>query len=164
VDTRVFEELYRDFQPELLRKLSSRFPRSVDLVEDGVQHAFTKLHVAEPVPDNPRGWLRTVARNYVIDRLREQGKIGGDETALEDQGTPVDATSGTAQLPSASALVRAIDLLTTRARKLIRGKHLEDKTYGTLARETGLGKASIGKKLWQARQRLKEAALRLMQR
>lgn len=157
-----FEELYRSFQPDLLRKLSNRFPRSVDLVEDGVQHAFTKLQVADPLPDNPRGWLRTVARNYIIDRLREQGKIAADETALEDVGAPLDADPGTAPLPSASALVRAIDLLTTQARRLIRGKHLEDKTYGTLARETGLGKASIGKKLWQARQRLKEAALRAL--
>jgi len=164
VDKSTLEALFKDYQPELLRKLSIRFPRSRDLVEDGVQHAFAKLHVAEPVPDNPRGWLRTVAKNYIIDGLREQGKIAEDETALGAVRVPSDSDLTTGRLPSTSALVSAIDLLTTRAQRLIRGKHLEGKSYGTLARETGLGKASIGKKLWQARQRLKEAVLRRLQR
>lgn len=158
------ENLYRSFQPELLGNLSRRFPRTPDLVEDGVQHAFTRLQEADPPPGNPRAWLRTVARNYVIDRLREQRKIVADETALEAMEYPGAASTGSEFLPTPSALVRAIDLLTTRARRLIRGKHLEEKTYGTLARETGLAEASVGKKLWQARQRLREAALRVLGR
>lgn len=158
------EDLYRSFQPDLLRNLARRFPRTPDLVEDGVQHAFTRLQEADPAPDNPRAWLRTVARNYVIDRLREQQKIVADETALESVELSEATGTGSGGLPTPSALVRAIDLLTTRARRLIRGKHLEEKTYGTLARETGLAEASVGKKLWQARQRLREAALRVLGR
>ncbi len=78
MDESIISALYRDYQPELVRLLVRRFPWSGDLVEDGVQTAFLKLHTVDPVPDNPRGWLQTVARRHVIDGLRVQGRLVWD--------------------------------------------------------------------------------------
>jgi DNA-directed RNA polymerase specialized sigma24 family protein len=52
---------------------------------------------------------------------------------------------------------RALQQLTTRAQRLLRGKYHEGKTYGTLARQEGLAKSGIGRILDRARHRLRQA-------
>ena len=45
----------------------------LDLADEAVQDALAEAHRSWPergIPDNPAGWLMTVARNKAIDRLR----------------------------------------------------------------------------------------------
>jgi RNA polymerase sigma-70 factor (ECF subfamily) len=151
--------LYAEYQPELLRSLQRRFPWSSDIVEDAVQHAFLKLHEAPLSPEEPRAWLRTVARRYIIDHLRATGKLAPEEAAIEQAGPPTPAgdASTSAALPSPTLVQRALLQLTTRARRLLRGKYENGLTYGTLARQEGLAKSGMGRILDRARQRLRRA-------
>jgi RNA polymerase sigma factor (sigma-70 family) len=155
MDAGELSALYRSYAPSLLESLRRRFPWSTDLVEDGVQHAFLALSTCAPPPDEPRAWLRTVARHYIIDGLRADGRLVSDDDALEAHAID-PPPSGSARV-STTLVQRALRQLTTRAQRLLRGKYIDGKTYGALARQEGLAKSGMGRILDRARQRLRGA-------
>ncbi|GGM16565.1 RNA polymerase sigma24 factor [Streptomyces fumigatiscleroticus] len=70
--TAVSEDLLRELMPQVLGALVRRYGR-FDGCEDAVQEAVLAATVqwpAEGVPDNPRGWLVTVAFRRLIDQMR----------------------------------------------------------------------------------------------
>ncbi|HLS74867.1 MAG TPA: DUF6596 domain-containing protein [Actinomycetaceae bacterium] len=71
---RVLDEVWRSHWGRLLGQLISRFGRP-DLVEDALADAFAEAAATWPaagVPDNPAGWVRTVAHRRVVDALRRE--------------------------------------------------------------------------------------------
>jgi RNA polymerase sigma factor (sigma-70 family) len=83
LDTRV-EDLLRGLAPQVLGVLARRYER-FDAAEDAVQEALLAAAVAWPhdgIPDNPRGWLITVASRRMTDELRsEQARRRREDTA-----------------------------------------------------------------------------------
>ncbi|OPG14521.1 RNA polymerase sigma factor [Microbispora sp. GKU 823] len=68
----VIEDLLRELTPQVLGALIRRHGR-FEGCEDAVQEAVLAAAVqwpAEGVPDNPRGWLLTVASRRLIDQMR----------------------------------------------------------------------------------------------
>ncbi|GAA2820577.1 RNA polymerase sigma factor [Nonomuraea rubra] len=68
------EGLLRELAPQVLGTLVRRYEQ-FDLCEDAVQEALLDASVQWPrdgVPDNPRGWLVTVAARRVIDQVRSE--------------------------------------------------------------------------------------------
>jgi RNA polymerase sigma-70 factor, ECF subfamily len=62
----------------------ARWSGDLTVAEDAVQEAFAEALRAWPrdgVPDNPGGWLLTVARNRALDRLRRESVRPGKELA-----------------------------------------------------------------------------------
>jgi RNA polymerase sigma-70 factor, ECF subfamily len=62
----------------------ARWSGDLTVAEDAVQEAFTEALRAWPrdgVPDNPGGWVVTVARNRARDRLRRESARPGKELA-----------------------------------------------------------------------------------
>lgn len=62
----------------------ARWSGDLTVAEDAVQEAFAEALRAWPdsgVPDNPGGWLVTVARNRALDRLRRESARPGKELA-----------------------------------------------------------------------------------
>ncbi|HUF95451.1 MAG TPA: RNA polymerase sigma factor, partial [Acidimicrobiia bacterium] len=60
----VLEQVFRESYPIVLASIS-RLYRDIDLAEEAVQDAMTQALVDWPkrgVPDNPPGWISTVAR------------------------------------------------------------------------------------------------------
>ncbi len=58
----------------------------LEMIEDAIQDTFYKalrLWPGNP-PENPKGWLRTVTRNHIIDRLREKTKLS-NQAVMPDQ-------------------------------------------------------------------------------
>ncbi|MFG2597428.1 RNA polymerase sigma factor [Streptomyces sp. NPDC048462] len=72
------EDLLRDLTPQVLGTLvrrNGRFDGGFEGCEDAVQEAVLPAAVqwpAEGVPDNPRGWLVTVASRRFIDQVRSE--------------------------------------------------------------------------------------------
>src|SRR5947209_4661650 len=66
----------------------ARWSGDLTVAEDAVQEAFTEALRAWPrdgIPDNPGGWVLTVARNRARDRLRRESLRPGKElAALKD--------------------------------------------------------------------------------
>jgi RNA polymerase sigma factor (sigma-70 family) len=70
------EDLLREFAPRVLAALVGRYgPGQFHLCEDATQEALLAAAVqwpAEGVPDNPRGWLVTVASRKLLDQVRSE--------------------------------------------------------------------------------------------
>jgi RNA polymerase sigma-70 factor (ECF subfamily) len=65
----------------------ARWSGDLTVAEDAVQEAFAEALRAWPrdgVPDNPGGWVLTVARNRARDRLRRESARPGKELAAVD--------------------------------------------------------------------------------
>ena len=81
---RLLDETVRRERGWLISSLVARLgPAQVDLAQDVAQDAIVKALSTWPykgVPDNPRAWLRRVAGNAAIDRMRRSAR----ELGLED--------------------------------------------------------------------------------
>ncbi|WP_033349515.1 RNA polymerase sigma factor [Kitasatospora aureofaciens] len=78
-----FEDLLRDLTPQVLGTLVRRHGR-FEGCEDAVQEAVLAASVQWPeegVPDNPRGWLVTVAARRLVDQIRSDHARRERETA-----------------------------------------------------------------------------------
>jgi RNA polymerase sigma factor (sigma-70 family) len=78
------EGLLRELAPQVLGALTRRYG-TFDMAEDAVQEALLAAAVqwpAEGVPDNPRGWLLTVASRRLTDQLRSDVARHRRETAV----------------------------------------------------------------------------------
>ncbi|MFH9722841.1 RNA polymerase sigma factor [Streptomyces sp. NPDC017254] len=68
------EDLLRAYAPQVLGTLVRRYG-TFDTCEDAVQEALiaaVRQWPAEGVPDNPRGWLVTVAARKLVDQVRSE--------------------------------------------------------------------------------------------
>ena len=98
VDPRV-EDLLRQLAPQVLGALIRRYGQ-FDASEDGVQEALLAAAVHWPeegVPDNPRGWLITVAGRRLTDQLRaDSARRRREESAaaLEPPTDPAGPSPG----------------------------------------------------------------------
>jgi RNA polymerase sigma factor (sigma-70 family) len=97
------EHLVRPLAPQVLGALARRHGR-FDLCEDAVQEALLAAAVQWPrdgVPDNPRGWLVTVASRRLIDELRAEDARSRREELTADAPPGHDAWSDeSAERPS----------------------------------------------------------------
>ncbi|MEA1902145.1 MAG: RNA polymerase sigma factor [Actinomycetota bacterium] len=69
-----FDEVFRESYGRVLAGLSGQL-RDIDLAEEAIQDAFAEALRVWPeagTPDNPAGWIATVARRRAIDRLRRR--------------------------------------------------------------------------------------------
>lgn len=76
------EDLLRQLAPQTLAALTRRYGH-FDLAEDAVQEALLAAAAAwsTAVPDNPAGWLNTVATRRLTDLLRsEQARRRREQT------------------------------------------------------------------------------------
>src|SRR4029453_11785521 len=72
VADREFEDLLRELAPQVLGAVVRRYGH-FDTAEDATQEALVAAAVQWPIegiPDNPRGWLITVASRRLTDLLR----------------------------------------------------------------------------------------------
>ncbi|MFC5952382.1 RNA polymerase sigma factor [Pseudonocardia lutea] len=90
---RALEDLLRECAPQVLGVLVSRF-RQFDLCEDAVQEALLAAASAWPeggVPDEPVGWLVTVARRRLTDLWRsDSARRRREEAVAVDPAGTVD--------------------------------------------------------------------------
>jgi RNA polymerase sigma factor (sigma-70 family) len=78
------EDLLRELAPQVLTALARRYGR-FDACEDATQEALLKAAVrwpADGLPDNPRGWLITVASHRLLDELRAERSRRNREDAV----------------------------------------------------------------------------------
>jgi RNA polymerase sigma factor (sigma-70 family) len=86
------EDLLRGLAPQVLGALTRRY-RAFDACEDAVQEALVAAAQQWPeegLPDNPRGWLVTVASRRLVDELRSESARRAREEAAALQ-VPADA-------------------------------------------------------------------------
>lgn len=104
--------LYRRTSGQLVSTLVRIFgPDQIDLAETVVQEAFLKAWERWPysgVPNNPGGWLTTVAKNQALDVIRRERKFADKEPQLQHWYAATDTDSR--PLPSETAFEHIADL------------------------------------------------------
>ncbi|HEX5696767.1 MAG TPA: sigma-70 family RNA polymerase sigma factor [Acidimicrobiia bacterium] len=78
------EGVFRESYSLVLSNVATQC-RDIDLAEEAVQDALVEALRSWPVrgiPDNPAGWITTVARRRVIDRLRRQTRLARKSVIL----------------------------------------------------------------------------------
>jgi RNA polymerase sigma factor (sigma-70 family) len=96
----IVNHLFRHKAGEMVSQLTRLFGvERMELAEDVVQEALCaalQLWPYRGIPDNPGGWLATVARNKALDVLRREAVLRRKlERARSDDGSRVTADPGT---------------------------------------------------------------------
>ena len=105
--------------------------------------------------DNPRAWLFQVARNALVDHLRQaKDAVPLPEDLIQEEQdiAPVDALAG--------CLDRALSELTEHDRDIIRQCDLERVKLQTFADSHGLSLPAVKSRIQRARQRMRELITR----
>ncbi|HEY3261530.1 MAG TPA: RNA polymerase sigma factor [Pseudonocardiaceae bacterium] len=163
------EGLLRRLAPQVLGALARRYGH-FDLCEDAVQEALLAAALQWPhqgVPDNPHGWLFTVATRRLTDELRsEQARRRREETAAaqvprneliepangDDHPTDEDDTLTLLFLCCHPALTAASQLaLTLRA--------VGGLTTAEIARAFLVPEATVAQRISRAKQRIKASGV-----
>lgn len=129
-----FEQIYRKFERPVFT-LALRICGDREAADDVLQDTMLKLfhHLPEFRGDSPFwGWLRQIAVNEALLRLRRQkrlvAEIGVDEDDLpEDHGLPPPAAA------DAALLQRALDRLPATTRSVLWLYHAEGYTHDEIA-------------------------------
>jgi len=150
-----YEELLRDLAPQVLGALVRHYG-GFDTCEDAVQEALlaaAQQWPADGVPDNPRGWLVTVASRRWIELVRNESARRRREEMVAAQPEPVAGSAGDDTLtlfllcchPSLSPVSQVA--LTLRA--------VGGLTTGEIARALLVPESTVGQRISRAKARIK---------
>lgn len=109
----LLDETVRRERGWLISSLVSRLgPGKVELAEDVAQDAIVKALATWPykgVPDNPRAWLRRVAGNAAIDRIRRSARELGIEDDWDFASAESDVITPSLSDPELDLMVLCCD-------------------------------------------------------
>jgi len=162
------EDLLRELAPQVLGVLMRRYG-GLDSCEDAVQQALLDAATQWPasgLPDNPRGWLLTVATRRLTDMLRSESARRRREDAVylatppvalagpeEEQDDGRDDTLTLLFLCCHPALTPSSQVaLTLRA--------VGGLTTGEIAKAFGVSEATMAQRISRAKQQIRDAGAR----
>ncbi|MFI8438625.1 RNA polymerase sigma factor [Streptomyces sp. NPDC079020] len=153
----VIEDLLRELTPQVLGTLVRRHGR-FEGCEDAVQEAVLAAAVqwpAEGVPDNPRGWLVTVASRRLIDQMRSDHARRERETATAAEVVPEDVpdTDDTLVL----LFLCCHPTLTPASQTALTLRAVGGLTTAEIAHAFLVPEATMGARISRAKQRVKAA-------
>ncbi|NUP32137.1 MAG: RNA polymerase sigma factor [Streptomycetaceae bacterium] len=152
-----FEDLLRELTPQVLGTLIRRYGQ-FEGCEDAVQEAVLAAAVqwpAEGVPDNPRGWLVTVASRRLIDAMRSDHARRERETAVATEVVPEDVpdTDDTLVL----LFLCCHPTLTAASQTALTLRAVGGLTTAEIARAFLVPEATMAARISRAKQRVKAA-------
>ncbi|MFH1748547.1 MAG: RNA polymerase sigma factor [Planctomycetota bacterium] len=156
-------ETYRDTIHPLYQFVSRRAGRSRQLAEDVTQETYLRAVVQwrnGRRPENALAWLRTVARNLLLNHYRRR-KL----ESLEPSNVAGVLESEPVESPAAAALVYwGLARLGRRPRRLLEAFYIEEQSTRAIATELGVSERAVEGRLRRARQALKSRLTPVMRR
>ena len=152
------EDLLRELTPQVLGTLVRRYGHFEDC-EDAVQEAVlaaTGQWPAEGVPDNPRGWLVTVASRRLIDQVRS------DHARRERESAAATAEVAPDDVPQTDDRLVLLFLcchpaLTAASQTALTLRAVGGLTTAEIARAFLVPEATMAARISRAKQRIKAA-------
>ena len=140
-DAHAYRRLLDELVPVLRRMVNARV-RDRDAAEDVVQNVLLSIHRARHTyrPERSFGpWMRTIARNAMVDSFRESGRRGEREVAVdwidELPAEPVDPIKGDGLDPK---LQSALDRLPEKQRQAVEMIQVRGLSVAEAALEAGV--------------------------
>jgi len=128
--------------------------------EDAMQQTFYSAHraiLAGSVPRRPDVWLRAIARNECLDRIRTRRRQALAENGSDNAVHSPDALAAAIAGEEFRALGRSIKDLPAQQREALVLHELCGLPYGEVAATIGVSESAIGSLLLRARRRLRSA-------
>lgn len=153
-----FQALYARRFAGLFRYLD-RLAGDAELAADVAQEAFIRLHARGEMPDQPMGWLVTVANNLVRDERRLTGRrlqLLAEQPQRVPLGAAADPGADLERAERIDAVRAALDTLTERERQALLLRHA-GYSYREIAAALGLADTSVGTTLVRAGQAFRAA-------
>jgi RNA polymerase sigma factor (sigma-70 family) len=148
------EDLLRELTPQVLGALIRRHGQ-FEGCEDAVQEAVLAATVqwpAEGVPDNPRGWLVTVASRRLIDQVRSDHARRERESATATEVAPEDSDDTLVLL-----FLCCHPTLTAASQTALTLRAVGGLTTAEIARAFLVPEATMAARISRAKQRIKAA-------
>jgi RNA polymerase sigma factor (sigma-70 family) len=155
------EELLREQAPQVLGALVRRYG-DFDACEDAVQEALLAASLQWPgdgVPDNPRGWLITVASRRRIEVLRTEAARQRREETIAATPDPEPASSVDDSLTL--LMLCCHPSLTPQSQVALTLRAVGGLTTGEIARAFLVPEATIGQRISRAKAKLQGARFAL---
>ncbi len=161
-----FRTLYAEHCDEVKRRCLAIL-RDEGEAEDAVQETFTRAWhaiVANRLEENPRPWLRVVARNYCYDLLRKRGHSQAMEARHLDAIGPLAEASDEAVLGEAdAALVReSVRRMPASYQAILALREEQELSYREIAVHESIPISTVESRLHRARTALRREYLRLI--
>ena len=164
------EDLLRRLAPQVLGALMRRYGR-FDACEDAVQEALTTAALewpAQGVPENPRGWLITVASRRLVDQLRSDDARRRREeglAALAPRDEALAPAPGEDRVPEEDDTLTLLTLcchpaLSAPSQIALTLRAVGGLTTAEIARAFMVPEATMAQRISRAKQRIKEAGVR----
>lgn len=157
-----FEGLWRSTAPQVLAALLRRYGAAqLDLCEDAVQEALLAAHQqwpAEGAPADAKGWLLTVARRRLIDRIRSEHQRREREHLYADAWRPL-AEPETAHTDDSVQMLRLCchPALSVPAQVALTLRAVGGLSTAQIARAYLLPEATIAQRISRAKARIRAA-------
>jgi len=146
--------IYRETVQPLYGYTAKRTGGNRQLTEDVVQESYLRALESwnfKAAPECPLAWLKRVARNVLIDHLRQRGRATRSEPELA-----ADARSRTSEDAFESLeIFLAISSLGKKKARILEAFYYDGLSVREIAAETGLSERAVEGHLRRARQSLK---------
>jgi RNA polymerase sigma-70 factor (ECF subfamily) len=146
-DSASYENLLHELVPHVRSAVKRRLFDS-GASEDVVQNVFMSMHRARHTYRSERPfhpWINAIARNAVVDFIRERGRRGQREISLELDGIPEPAVA--AKMPGENdldpALQQALERLPRTQREAVVLIHLDGLSVAEAAVRAGVSKSAL---------------------
>src|SRR5215470_9080429 len=145
----------------------ARWSGDLTVAEDAVQEAFAEALRAWPrdgVPDNPGGWIVTVARNRALDRLRRESARPGKELAAMLSEDPADRPGAPHQIRDDELRMMftcAHPALDPRSQLALTLRLISGLTVAEIARALLQTEAAVGQRITRAKNKIRHANIPL---
>jgi len=152
------ERIYDDTIVEFYSYVSRRCGGRRELAEDITQEAWFRAlrhWRANGVPENPIGWLMTVAHNLIASYFRRHQAASLEETSPRDILAAVDANDVSDSAEVASILSIALSRIPRAEAQLLETFHYDRMKMSQLAELYGISERAVEGRLRRARERLR---------
>lgn len=149
---------YQSYLHPLYQYASKRCGGDRALAEDVTQEVWLRAVGSweeDGLPDNPLAWLKTVARNLIINYFRRNRPLSIETLpAGWEEGSPQQPIE--LKTPDAAALVNwGLSKLRPGQARLLEAFHLDGSRVAEIARELGLSERAVEGRLRRARLKLR---------
>jgi len=152
------ERIYDDTIAELYGYASRRCGGRRELAEDVTQETWVRAlrHWRQHgVPENPLGWLTTVARNLIVSHFRRRDIVSIDAVSPAEVLAAVDANTVSDSAEVASLVSQALARIPQAEAKLLETFHYDRLKMSQLAEVYGISERAVEGRLRRARERLR---------